>query len=423
MKRTARDKRDLPHPKPVERIELNEENTKRRLLLAVIFLLIGAAGIGYGVWQLMTPQTDWITVEAQSGEGATCGDDFVFLYRLGGGELSPAAERKAVTAAYGQLCRDAYELFHSQEEFAGVNNLRTINRKPNQELTVDKGLYDALAAVERSGNRAVYLGPVYDQYENIFYSVDDVQLMDFDPLLNEEIARSYREYAAYASDPQSVQLELLGGNKVRLSVSEEYLAYAQREGIVTFIDFSWMRNAFIADYLADGLEAQGYVHGALSSFDGYVRNLDGTGTEYSLQLYGLLGSTVYPAALLNYQGPMSIVSLRDYPVSEADWAWFYELRNGEMRVPYLDPADGMPRAAVHELTCYAPDMGCAEIVLEAAAVYVADDFAADAPDRLAAAGIQSIYCEGSVIRPSDAGAELVQLFEGEGARYTVSRAK
>lgn len=422
MRRTARDKRDLPHPPPVEHIELNEEHIGRRLILVAALLVVGGAALAYGFWQLMTPQSEWITVEAETSAGATCAEDFVFLYHLGGGEQSFTAERKAVTAAYTQLCREAFEQFHNQMEFEGVNNLYAINRHPNEELTVGRALYNAFAAVERSGNRAIYLGPVYDRYESIFACEDDVQIVDFDPRVSPEVAREYADYAAYANDPASVRVELLGENRICLRVSEAYLAYAQQEGIESFIDFSWMRNAFIADYLADELAARSYGRGALSAYDGFMRNLDSSGLEYSLQLYALHEGTVYPAALMNYKGPLSAVSLRDYPNSEADQVRFYQLRTGEIRTPYLDPADGLCRSAVHDLTCYARDKSCGEVLLSMLPVYIADSFRPEALEALAAEGIQSVYCENGVICPSDADIVLTQLFESKEMRFTVSQA-
>ena len=144
---------------------------------------------------------------------------------------------------------------------------------------------------------------------------DDVQLADFDPRLSPEVAREYREYAAFASDPQAVRVELLGEGRVRLFVSREYLEFARREGVECFIDFEWMRNAFIIDYLARELAAQGYTSGVLVSYDGFVRCLDGSGEGYSLSVYDRSGEDVRAVALMGYQGPMSIAALRDYPVN------------------------------------------------------------------------------------------------------------
>ena len=64
---------------------------------------------------------------------------------------------------------------------------------------------------------------------------------------------------------QCARVELLGEGRIRLFVSREYLEFARREGVECFIDFEWMRNAFIIDYLARELAAQGYTSGVLLS--------------------------------------------------------------------------------------------------------------------------------------------------------------
>ena len=407
MGRTARDKRDRPHPPPVEKIELNDRHVGWRLVAAVVLLVVGGASLAYALLEYVRPETGWVTIEAESSQGITCGDEFVFLY-----EADTVEERKGVTAHYTRLCRSAYQAFHSYEEFEGVGNLRTINRHPNEAVEVDPALYRALETVEGSGSRLIYLGPVYERYNGLFSCLDDAQAVDFDPRLNEDVAREYRELAAFAADPEAVSLELLGENRVRLTVSEEYLAYAEWAEIENFILFSWTANAFIADYIADELTALGYTRGTLNSCDGYTRNLDGSGTEYSVQLYDRQEEGIYPAVVMKCQGPLSIVSLRDYPVNEADGRRFYQLRTGELRTPYLDPADGLCRNAVSTLTGYAGDKGCGEILLEMAPVYIAGELRPEALAALAEGGTGYVYCEDRVIYASDSGAAFSQIYEG-----------
>lgn len=418
--RTARDNRDLPHPEPVERIDLNEEHIGRRVVLVVILLVFGLGMLGYAAYQLFNPQTEWVSIEAYSSKGASCAQEFGLLYRPGSGGKSPNTERREVTELYSELCRTAFEQFHNMEAFEGVNNIYAINRRPNETLTVDKALYQAFETVERSGSRFLYLGPVYDRYSSIFFCDDDSQLPDFDPRLSPEVAREYQTIAGYANDPRSIQLELLGDNRICLRVSSAYLAYAQQEGIEDFIDFSWTRNAFIADYLAEELTAQGYTCGALTSYDGFVRCLDGSGRDYSLQLYDRRGQTIYSAAVMDYQGPMSFVTLRDYPINDLDLFRFYELRSGEMRTSYLDPADGLCKNAVHNLTFYARDRGCGELLLAMMPLYIAEDFQEEALPALASEGIHSIHWQDGMIYPTDPQLRLRELYADEKTRYTVA---
>lgn len=417
MGRTAKDRRDLPHPRPVERIQLNEDHTRGRLLAVFALLILGAALIAYSVLRARTPEPGWVSIEAGSGEGITCGGEFSFLYRLGEGGL---AEQRTVTGLYTRSCRRAYQLFSSAEGFEDVANVYAINRSPNEALEVDGALWDAFAVLKQAGSRALYLGPVYARYSDLFLCTDDVQLADFDPRLSTEVAQEYGEIAAFANDPASIELELLDGNRVRLKVSAEYLAYAEKWGIEDLIDFSWMKNAFIVDYLARELTRGGCTAGAITSYDGFARNLDGSGTEYSLQLLDRQGETVYPAAELAYQGPMSIVSLRDYPANGMDEGRFYRLRSGEVRSMYLDPQDGLCRSAISDLVCTSREKGCGEILAEIMPIYIADRFQ---PEKLfTLTGIESIYCLDRVIVHTDPELTLRQLYDGNGVTYTARTA-
>lgn len=417
---TARKKRNKPQRPPVE-IQLNEGHVGRRLAAAVVLLVLGAAMLVYAFMQLMEPGDEWITIEASSSQGTSCAPEFSFLYRPGSGELSYSADRKAATALYSQLCREAYERFHPQEAFEGVNNIYAINRHPNEVLEVDEGLYQAFSTVDRSGSRAIYLGPVYVRYDDLFFCENDSQLADFDPRLSGEVAEEYREILRFANDPQSIRLELLGEGRIRLYVSEEYLAWARQEGIEDFVDFAWMRNAFIADFIAEALAAEGYTHGVLSSYDGFIRNLDGSGRAYSMQVYDRDQAAGYTAAVMGYQGPMSIVSLWDFPVNELDAYRFYALRNGEIRNPYLDPADALCKSAVHDLVGYAQDKSCGEILLALMPAYIAEEIRTEELIRLAGEGVQSVFCQGGVVRYTDPAAQFSRFYNWRGAPYTASQ--
>lgn len=387
--------------------------------MAAALLLIGVGLLAYSFFLFLNPESQWVTITANSSAGASSAEDFTLLYCPGAGGASPTAERRGVTQLYTSLARSAFELFHADQGFDGVVNVYAINRRPNEALEVEPGLYAAFSAVIESGSRALYLGPVYNRYFDLFACQDDVQLVDFDPRLSEDVAEEYREICAYANDRLAVGLELLGENRVRLNVSAEYLAYAEQEGIEDFIDFSWMANAFIADFIADGLAAQGYTHGALTSYDGFCRCLDTGDTDYSLPLYSRVDGTVYPAAVLHYTGPLAAVSLRDYPLSDRDAARFYTLRSGERRTPYLDPADGLCRNALPELTCYSAGRGCGELLLALLPVYVADEFHPEKLDALDRDGISAVYCEDYTLYAGEQ-ARLEDFFEQDGVQFTAA---
>ncbi len=415
MKRTWNGKQGSLRQKPVEKVELSEKHIKLRAVLTVAFLIIGIAAIVYGVSSFFGADAGWAEIESVS-QNLHCGDDFVFLYELGRDGVSAAAEKKAVTGLYSQATTQAYKLFSNDAEFEDVQNIYTINRCPNEEIEVDEGLYRAFSLLESQGDRSLYLAPVYAQYGDLFTCNDDSQTVDYDPYVNEEVAASYREIAAFANDKASVDLELLEGNKVRLKVSQEYLDYAKENGISSFIDFFWLKNAFVADYLADFMVSGGFTHGCISSYDGFARNLDGSGTPYSLGLYDRSEGALYPAAVMEYTGPAAAVSLRNYPLSSQGLQQYYQYDSGEIRTSYLDVKDGLCKSSRDGLTCYGKEKSCAQLLLRMIPIYIADSFQKEQLAALKEEEIYSVYCENRKVLYNDPTLTISNLYQAD-VRY------
>jgi len=387
MSKHARDRR--PYIKPVTRLELSETNIKFRWIAIAVLLSIAVVAIGYGFSLALRKEPGWQTVTPLS-EKVNCSSDFVLMYEFDGAEENPTVAYKRLEAAYQQLTENGYRLFNPEAE--GTDNLHGLNARVNQQVTVAPELYRALEQIDASGNRHVFLGPVRELYEPVFLSATDGEAMLYDPMKEPERAELVRRTAEYCADPQMVSLELLGDNKACLRVSEEYLAFAEEYGIEVFLDLGWMKNAFIADYMAEELAAQGFVRGYLASNDGFTRNLDVRGAEYTVNLFHRQGNDIRMPANFFYSGPMSLVSLRDYPMSDADRWNYYAYADGSFTSVYLDPADGMCRTSIDGITAYSRSAGCGEMALKLAPVFIAETFDAEALERLAQEGIQSVRC-------------------------------
>ena len=214
-------------------------------------LIVASGAFIYALNGLMSNDSGWTSIEASSSAETNCGDDFVFQYYVGAAGVDATAEKKALTLLYTDALVKAYEVFHNDEAFEGVNNIYEINQHPNEELTVDPVLYRAFETVAEYGRREIYLAPVYLEYKNLFFCNDDSETFHYDAEQNADVRTYFGEIAAYANDLSMVNVELLGDNRLKLHVSEEYLAYARENGIEKFVDFAWMQNAFITDYLAE----------------------------------------------------------------------------------------------------------------------------------------------------------------------------
>ena len=198
-------------------------------------------------------------------------------------------------------------------------------------------------------------------------------------------------------------MELLGDGKVRLRVSDEYLAFARENGISCFVDLGWMENAFIADYLAGTLEAAGFTRGALISEDGFMRCLDTeAGSEYAFDFTHREGGEVTVLSTLRFAGRVSIACLRDYPAEGSGGEGYYMYEDGTLRSPFLDVSDGLDSCAAPELCGWSEDAGCAAIALELAPIFIADALNVEALEALENEGITVYYAEDGALRSTAA---------------------
>lgn len=390
----------------ITNIEVDTKHLTLRVVLFSAFLVLGIGAIIYGLIGLFSDEGGWQIIEAEQYASADCSDEFTLQYELGAGDISPKTEYNQISALYGEVTAKMYQLFHENQLFDGVCNVAYLNEHPNETVEVDSVLYSAFEMLDRAGSRQLFAAPYWEYYNVLFSCDEDWEIQSYDPALNEELAELFGETGRYINDNEAVDLELYGDNRVCLKVSEEYLKFAGENDIYSFISFHFMKNAFIIDYIADRLIQSGYTHGTISSFDGFYRDLDDRGTFYSLNLFDRNGDAVICAATLDYNKRLSIVSLRAFPVSAEDDPRYYVTAGGGIRFPYIDTVSGVCLAANDDLVCYSESMGCAELLVQAIPVYVAESFK---PELLSC---EFIYCEDRVIYCSEKDLELTNIFEG-----------
>ena len=377
--------------------ELSGANRTVRWVLIIILLVIAAVALTYGLMSALQTPPGWQTVEGNTS-GLHCGEQFVLQYEFGAGEKSATAENKQLQQLYGKALEDAWKLFFHEAGETDLVGLAAINHRPNQEITVDAGLYKALEQMVQNGSRAMYLAPVYGVYNEVFYSETDRDAAECDPDLDQEQRDYVQLLANYANDPHMIQLQLKGDNKVLLYVSEDYLAFARQQEIVNFLDFGWLRNAFITDFLADILAENGFTNGFIASADGFTRNLDRRDNTYRLNLFNLGEDGIDQAGILDYTGPKSLVFLRSYPLYDQALHRYYCYADGRIVTAMIDPADGMSKSSVANLVSYSENLGCGQLALAMMPIFVADDFAENLLQELTEQDIYSIWFYGNQLQ-------------------------
>ena len=362
-----------PYLPPVIKINLSEDNMHLRLIALVVVLAIAFTAFGVALKELFTSEPGWKTIECYTEEMAYSAD-ISLQYFLGGDDVNATSQERSLNAVYGEAMADAYRIFNSEVLDEGICNIPYLNAHPNEVVTVDPALYEAFALLEQADVRYAYMAPIYVEYKPVFLSHNDTEAVCYDPMKDQAAADYVREIASVTADPEMVTLELLGNDQVCLKVSEEYLAFAEEYGIESILDLGWMTNAFVVDYVAERLAESGHTSGYLVSYDGFTRNLGGVEDEFALNILSRKDAEARIAGTLTYSGAASLAVFRDYPLTAADNWHYYRYEDGSVTSTYLDPADGMSKAAVTDLVVYSVDLSCAELLVRAAKAFIADGF-------------------------------------------------
>lgn len=401
--------------RPVKRIELSEKHVTLRMVIIVLAICTAVVAFLYALISLLNTEPGWQEVEANTAE-RNCSQDFKLQYYFGASGMNATAENKQLSLLYTEAMENAYIIFSKDEKSATVNNLCYVNEHVNEELEVDPALWQALATVKRCESRYIYMAPVYVEYNRMFLCENAQEAAQYDPAQNEELTEYISQLAAFANSAEHIDLEILDNNRVCLHVSEEYLAFAKEYEIYEFLDFSWTKNAFIVDYVADLMSEKGYKMGCITSYDGFTRNLDTAGNAYSLNIFDRVINEVHLPARMEYKKPISIVQLRNFPFSERD-NWHYYSFEQSIATIFLDPTDGMSKSSTDCLTAYSYERSCAEVLLESAPLFIADSFDDEAIAALARRGVYSLWCEEQEVRYNDS--ELTVMLNADAAvQYT-----
>ena len=408
------------NPDRPQTIELSEANQKSRLILICVLVVIAAVAFTAGVMSFVKGDPGWRTIEVTTGE-VNCSEEFVFKYYFPSTRGAASAANKQIVSLYTEATQKAYWLFNADEVHSEIKNIAYLNRHPNETVTVDPVLYNALEMLEGSGGRHLYLAEVYSQYDNVFLSETDGEAATQDPARSEESKDYVNQILAFSNDPSHVSLELLENYQVRLTVSDAYQTFAQENEFTNFIDFHWTKNAFIIDYFAQLMIDAGYTDGYIGSYDGFTRNLMNNKESFSFNVFDRIENGIELVARMEYDEPMSIVFLRNYPMANLDRWHYYIYADGTGATAYIDTADGLSKTAAANLVSYAGgNTGCAEILMQMIPTYVSDTLDEMALQSMTEHQIFSIWCQDATVFYNDPDLQLLDLMNQDGLKYTQS---
>lgn len=381
MKRTRKEEM----LKPVEKVEVSDKHVKLRIVFFVLALVIGLGAIGYGIYALTNAPSGWQKIDA-SQSGLSCAGELEFYCNI------KASNSKEMTNtaknAYTQACVTAYDLFSAK---SGEKNLFCLNSHPNETVVLNTTLYNALKRVCEVDARYLFLAPLYARYENIFFAGDDNEAKNFDPNVNAEERAFFDEMLAFINDSSHISLQFDVNDAVTLHVSQEYLKFAEENGIGVFADFFYMKNAFIVDMVVSELNRAGITDGVVSSVDGYARSLSAESSSVKTTLYDNVDGLPFACAQAELGGSFAAVNFHTFKIHAREYN-YYAYSDGRIVTPYLDCASGKETAKLAFMYCYSANKTCAEVLLSALPTFTSNDVTQAA--ELKRRDIFSVYVEG-----------------------------
>lgn len=430
VRKKMKKKRKRGEPAPVQELLVPEGQIHRRLWLTVLAIVVAIGAFAFGISQLVRAIKDdnevWVTLRSDRyGKGNGDGSELLFQYDLSAGDGSTNTKKKTVIAAYTELCSRAEALFGAESEDGSVCGLAWLSRHPNETVTVDPALYQALRLLMQAGDRTVFLAPLRADYTNLFLAEDELTAATYDPLTAPDAVAFREEAMRYAADVDAIDLHLGEDGTVCLAVSDAYLTWAKTNCVTALLDLFWLKNAFVVDFIADGLTERGLTYGAISSYDGFTRCLDVTRSlTYGQNLTDRTGGTTYTAAELQYSGRMTVVTMRSYRLYEWDRFSCREMSDGSARTLYLDPRDGICRSGEGTLLAASRTGSCAETALKLAPIWIAEAVELSELRELATDDLDCFYVSERIVRfTSQKLLRLLSLYDDGTVRYGAEELK
>ncbi len=348
--------------KPVNKIELSESHIKLRVIALIIAVLVVIGSLIFIIVKYTTKDKGWNRIELTDN---SINEQYYFDYELGD---SPTKEYKEVSNIYETSMTYAYSLFDSYKEYDNVNNVYYINNNPNKEIAIEGLLYNAFKDVKASNSNSIFLGPIVSYYNSLILAND----LAYDPYTNEDIQAEIEEYINMINDKNHFELRLLDNNKIYLYTSTDFQKLVDDIGI-GIINFNYLKNAFILDYLKEKLNNANFMSGYINSYDGYKVSL-GSHIEYSYEIHDEHDKLADLVGTFKNSNKLNVVTFKNTVTSTSDNKLIKILPNGSRRTYYIDENDGLSKESVKYLCGYSTNNKLSDIALNMEKVYISDNF-------------------------------------------------
>ncbi len=199
------------------------------------------------------------------------------LYYAEGSEAEVKSRLKTVSELYSEALLAIYERLDSDTTYDDCVNIASVNEGKNAPVQVDQTLFDILCEAKRldeaNDSYNMLAGALYREWQTLLYLEEP---SEFDPLNNEDEAQRISDIAQMVNS-DAVSFEIVDEKErlVRLNVSEEYWKFARENEVkAPVLDLNQLKNAFMAEAVADSLTQAGITKAVISFADGMTLNVE-----------------------------------------------------------------------------------------------------------------------------------------------------
>ena len=181
---------------------------------------------------------------------------------------------------------------------------------------------------------------------------------------------------------------------------QEYLDFAEEHNVHSFIDFAYMKNAFIIDRMAKELVDSGFTNGLITSYDGYTRTL--SSQECTFDLFSSIEKKEYYVGMAQLGGNYASVNLHAFGTNNRDVKLHYKYDDGAYAHCYFDMEDSISKCSADGLLVYSENKNCSDLLLSVLPIWISDNLDTAALSAGVAGGTEYAYVIGTKVHYSDA---------------------
>lgn len=337
------------------------------IILFVIALGAGITAIVLGIKASKGDNTEkgyQVVPLQEEAEIPLYGYDFDFVYYVEGTKLQNQERIDAISADYSHELAYLYASLDEATVYEHYPSIGKVNKAFNEEVTLSEftynTLYDAYQKTVNGVNYSIFAEPIYTYWYSIFNKLTKEEVEAADPFNNTTSAEVLTNLSNYIKDRNHIDLEFLGENKVKLSISEEYKTYLTDYGLEgSAIGLNNLKTAYIAKNIVKFLRQYNYTGGYLHSRDGMIFQLDLNYTIFRYNYYDAYinneGTLVNVNAADVTLNPYSyVLSNRRFAIDDGNVAYYF-IKHDDVyyyRSLYIDITTGLPHNEVLSTTFY-----------------------------------------------------------------------